>query len=107
MSYKRWYDKDDNLRTIMESLKKLDNNARNAFALDIIQSALSRQTNKDNFLEILNEGVPHEKNRWYDDNEVLQSATMMLKYLPADEIQELFKDLIISLMCGDENLSRD
>ncbi len=103
MSYNRWYDKEDNLRTIVESLKGLDYGARNAFALDIIQSAINKQTNKDNFLEILNNEMADDSKRWYDDNDVVMSAIEMLKYLPPEDVEELFKDLVVSMMCQNED----
>jgi len=103
MSHNRWYDKEENLRTIVESLKGLDPSARNAFALDVIQSAISKQADKDNFLEILNNEMISDAKRWYDDSEIVMSAIEMLKYLPPEEVEELFKDLVISMMCQNEN----
>lgn len=106
MKYNRWYDKNENLRTLVDSLRGLNPNSRHSFALEIIQSALNKQSDKDDFLEELSSEVPPERKRWYDDCDVFQSAIIMLKYLNADEIDDLFKDIIVSMMCEDENFSR-
>ena len=90
----------------MESLRGLDQNLRYAFALEIIQSAISRQADKDAFLETLkNEGLKIGK-RWYDKDDVFHSAIEMLKFLPPAEVQELFRDTIISMMYENEDISR-
>ncbi len=96
MNYNRWYDKEANVRTIVESLQGLDKSARNAFALDIIQSAINKQSDKDSFLEVFNNEMSRDSKRWYDSNEIVQSAIEMLKYLHPEEIEELFKDIIIT-----------
>lgn len=107
MKNNRWYDNNSNLKTIVESLRDMDRNVRDAFALDIIQSAISKQSDKDTFLTILNNNEPLTiGKRWYDREDLFQSAVEMLKFLQPHEIEELFKDAMISIIYEDEDIPR-
>ena len=99
----RWYDRQNKLKNIVESLKNLDSGARHTFALDIIQATINKQSDKDNFLEVLDREAIERGRRWYDRSDMVRSAIEMLKYLPAFEVEELFKDTIISLIYEYDN----
>lgn len=105
--YNRWYDKKENLKTIIDSIQSLEPSSKYAFALDVIQSVISKQPDKDAFLEQLSTMMPQDGTRWYDDDQICQSAVEMLKFIPEEEIEDLFKDNILSMIYENENFSRE
>jgi len=98
MQYKRWYDKNDALKQIMEILENSDFDTRNDIANDIIQLIVNKQYDVDNFIQIFNEQVPLTRNRWYDKDETIFSAVEMLKTINESDKKELFKEILNTIL---------
>ena len=98
MNYKRWYDKNEILKQIMETLEKADSVMRNDIADDIIQLIIDKQYDIDNFIQVINSKSPSKRNRWYDEDETMHSAVEMLKSVDENEKKELFKEILTTIL---------
>ena len=99
MEFTRWYDKDENLKIIMQTLENLDPETRLLIAADIIQMAVeSKVPNTDNFIDDLNAEYIPIRRRWYDTSESLHSAIEMLKLISEEEKQEFLRELFYSIL---------
>jgi len=98
MNYKRWYDKNEILKQIMEMLEKSDPNTRNDIANDIIQLIINKQYDIDNFIQIIYNQDSSARNRWYDQDETMHSAVEMLKSTDENEKKELFNEILNTIL---------
>jgi len=98
MQHKRWYDKNEALKQIMEILESSDPETRNDIANDIIQLIINKQYDIDNFIQVINHESLSNRNRWYDQDETMHSAVEMLKNIDENEKKELFKEILTTLL---------
>ncbi|HBG49494.1 MAG TPA: hypothetical protein DDW90_08350 [Cyanobacteria bacterium UBA9971] len=98
MQHKRWYDKNEALKQIMEILESSDPETQNDIANDIIQLIVNKQYDIDNFIQVINHEIPFNRNRWYDQDETMHSAVEMLKNIDETEKKELFKEILTTLL---------
>ena len=98
MNYKRWYDKNEILKQIMEMLEKADPEMRNDIADDIIQLIIDKQYNVDNFIQVINHQIPSKRTRWYDEDETMYSVVEMLKNVGENEKNELYKEILTTIL---------
>ncbi|MDD3014569.1 MAG: hypothetical protein PHC34_12775 [Candidatus Gastranaerophilales bacterium] len=99
MQFTRWYDRDNNLKFIINVLEKMDEETRRLFASDIIQILVSdKYPNTDEFIDQISANSISSKNRWYDCDELVHSAVEMLKYADTDEKKELLKEFLYSIV---------
>lgn len=99
MQFTRWYDKDKNLRFIVNVLEKLDEETRNNLASEIIQILISdKYPDTDEFIEQINSNWIASSNRWYDQDEIVHSAVEMLKYADTEEKRDLLKEFLYSII---------
>ena len=99
MAYTRWYDKDNQIKIIMDTLEKIDDEIKISVAVDLIQIVMgSKITEADEFIDELNSEYVPVRRRWYDRNETLHSAVEMLKHVEGDEKRELLKEILFSIM---------
>jgi hypothetical protein len=96
--YKRWYDKNEILKQIMELLESSDPDTRNDIANDIIQLIVNKQYDVDTFIQAINEQNLPSRNRWYDKDETMHSAVEMLKNIEESEKNELFKEILTTII---------
>jgi len=103
MQFTRWYDKDNNLKFIINVLEKMDEETRKLFASDIIQILLSdKYPNTDELIEQINGNYNLSRNRWYDNDDLVHSAVEMLKYANTVEKKELLKEFLYSIVNNNE-----
>ena len=98
MQYKRWYDKNETLKQIMEFLEKSNLQTRDNIANDIIQLIINRQYDVDNYIHFINDNDSLSRNRWYDIDETMHSAVEMLKSLEENEKTELFNEILTTII---------
>lgn len=98
MQHKRWYDKNEALKQIMEILENSDPETRNDIANDIIQLIVNKQYDIDNFIQIVNSQSPIKRSRWYDQDETMHSAVEMLKSTDESGKKELFKEILTTIL---------
>lgn len=98
MQHKRWYDKNEALKQIMEVMKSSDSITRNDIANDIIQLIVDKQYDIDNFIQVINSQTPFNRTRWYDKDETMHSAVIMLKNLDENEKNEFFKEILTTIL---------
>jgi len=94
MQNKRWYDNNQNLKTIIESLKNYHD--LDSIALDIIQLMFQKQLDKDDFLETISKDIISRRERCYDRDYMFHSAIEMLKFLPDDAAERILHETIMS-----------
>ena len=98
MNYKRWYDKNEILKQIMETLERSDFDTRNEIANDIIQIIVDRQYDIDKFIHVINDQSVSAKKRWYDEDETMRSAVEMIKSVDEKEKSELFNEILTTIL---------
>ena len=98
MQDKRWSDKNEALKQIMEILESSDPETQNDIANDIIQLIVNKQYDIDNFIQVINHESPSSRNRWYDEDETMHSAVEMLKNIDENEKKELFKEILTTIL---------
>jgi hypothetical protein len=98
MNYKRWYDDDETLSKMIDALKKMNQQTRSMFALDLIQILIEKQPDKDTFLEEVAKENFCDFERWYDSDEMLHSALEMLKHVHPEEKKELYRESLWVIM---------
>lgn len=103
MQYKRWYDKNEALKKIMEILESSDPITRENIANDIIQLIVNKQYDVDNFIRVINSQTPPRRTRWYDEDETIYSAVEMLKNTNESEKKELFREVLATIYSFDED----
>ncbi len=92
MYYKRWYDNNETLRKIIESIGSHPDS--DSIAIDIIQLMFQKQQNKDDFLETINKEFIDQRGRWYDKDYMFHSAIEMLKLLPNELAERILKETV-------------
>lgn len=102
MKHKRWYDKDEALKRIMEFLENSDADRQDEVANDIIQLIVNKQYDVDNFIQVINSQTPEIRNRWYDKDETMHSAIEMLKNVDENEKKELFNEILNTFIFENE-----
>lgn len=98
MQHNRWYEKNETLKQIMETIESFDPETRNDIANDIIQLIVNKQYDVDNFIHIVNNQSPFIRKRWYDKDETTHSAVEMLKNVNEDEKKELFNEILTTIL---------
>ncbi len=100
MDYTRWYDSDDRIRFILDTIESLEEGIRFEAAEDLMQIIINNKfpPELDEFLEQLNSGYVASRRRWYDTDERVHSAVEMLKYINESEKRELLKEYLYSII---------
>ncbi|MDD3149518.1 MAG: hypothetical protein PHV68_01695 [Candidatus Gastranaerophilales bacterium] len=99
MIFTRWYDRDKNLKLIVETLEYIDANTKLELADDIIQIIIDGiGISSDELIDKLDKDYVPGGKRWYDSVDKLYSAVEMLKY--TDELQrtEIIKEIMYSVL---------
>lgn len=92
MQRNRWYDRNENLRKIIEYIKEQDD--LDSIALDIIQLMFQKQQDKDDFLEEIGKDITGKRERWYDNDYMFYSAIEMLKFLPDEAAERILRESV-------------
>ncbi len=90
MYNKRWYDDNENLKGIIEALGKRQD--LDSVALDIIQIMFQKQSDRDDFLEVISKDFIDQRERWYDRYYMFHSAIEMLKFLPSEVAERILRE---------------
>lgn len=99
MPQTRWYDKDNQIKLLIEALEKIDDESQLSVALDVIQMVIfDRGNNTDDFIKKMNSLYIPARNRWYDKEENIHSAVEMLKFVEEPERSELLREILYSIM---------
>lgn len=95
MPHTRWYDKDENMKLLINMLEKFPFEAQESIAEEIIQLLMQKDIKADEFIKNL-EYVP-SRHRWYDKSESVHSAVKMLKKLTIAQRKEIFLEIYASV----------
>lgn len=107
MNFTRWYDKDENLSYVMQTLEQVDEDIKLSVAYDLIQMVVESSSDKDALIEELNADYIPVRRRWYDSYESLHSAVEMLRLVDGDERAELLKEIMHSILYfGSEKIKK-
>jgi hypothetical protein len=100
MDYTRWYDQDDRIRFILDTLESLEEAIRYEAAEDLMQIIINNKypPELDEFLNQLNSSYVANRRRWYDRDERVHSAVEMLKYINEGEKRELLREYLYSMI---------
>lgn len=99
MEYTRWYDKDSQLKLIMETLEHMDKDVQIAVAEDLLQMILQiSQSDYDKIIAKLNENYIPIRRRWYDKDETTHSAIELIKIVDENLKHEVFTEIIYSIL---------
>lgn len=99
MSYSRWYDKYENLKNLMELLKKVDNSFIDIVAQDFLQITLEKYKERfDSTIQEMSKNPLPNYNRWYDKNYDLHTCIEFIKTLDDEEKEDLINAFIMSLV---------
>lgn len=91
----RWYDKDENMKLLINMMEKLPYDAQENIATEIIQLLMQKDIQADEFIKNL-EYVP-SRHRWYDRSENVHSAVKMLKNLTVEQRKDVFSEIFTSV----------
>ncbi|HSA06708.1 MAG TPA: hypothetical protein P5556_05980 [Candidatus Gastranaerophilales bacterium] len=94
MQYNRWYDNNQNLKIIIDSIITAHQNNLDSIAYDLIQVMFEKQPDKDDFLEIISKNINSQKDRWYDNNYMFHSAIEMLKFVSPEAAERILKETL-------------
>lgn len=95
-NYTRWYDCDEHIQLLIETLKLADDDMKILISTDIIQLILNDKCpDIDSLIEKID---PKFRRRWYDRNETVHSAVELLKYIKQKEKEELLKEVLSSVI---------
>jgi len=98
MNFTRWYDRDERLKLVMETMEQLNDEVKLAIAVDLIQMIVDKRSSKlDNLIDELNKEYIPVRRRWHDRSETLHSAVEMLKLTSDSERPELVKEILYSI----------
>ena len=101
-TYRRWYDKDPVLSKAMNTLKNTDDNVQIQIALNLIKIVIEHQIEENNvnsvndLINTVQEASNYDeshKSRWYDLNETLRAAILMLQNCPEDLRKKISVDM--------------
>ena len=99
MAYIRWYDKDEQLKHIMELLEKSSPEVKISVALDILQMLFNKNlAHSDNLIDDINEKYVPVRQRWYDESETLHSAVEMLRLISEEDRNDIYQEIMQSLL---------
>lgn len=105
MVFKRWYDHNPILKQIMEILEHANPDIQEDIVSDIIQIIISKQYDTDNFIQSIDNQIPLQRKRWYDEDETLHSAVEMLKNIDENDKKELLSEILsIIIRYNDEKM---
>lgn len=99
---RRWYDKDPILSKAMNTLENSDDQIQLRIALNLIKIVIEHKIEQADFTSVddLIASVKDASNyndaqnsRWYDLNETVRAAMLMLQNCPADLQQKVTKDI--------------
>lgn len=101
-TYRRWYDKDPVLSKAMTTLKNTEDNVQIQIALNLIKIVIEHKIEQNN-LSSVNDLITtvkeasgydtNHKSRWYDLNETLRAAILMLQNCPGDLQKKISVDM--------------
>jgi hypothetical protein len=98
MEFTRWYDKDEQLKALMQTLEHVNDDIKLSVAADLLQMVLeSKCPNTDDFIDDLNAEYLPVRRRWYDRFETLHSTVEIIKNTEGDEKRELIKEIMYSI----------
>lgn len=98
MSFTRWYDKDENLKLVMQTIEGLDDATKLSIATDLIQMMMDKKfPHTDDVIDDLNADYLPIRRRWYDKFESLHSAVEMIKLVDVEDKQEVIKEILYSI----------
>lgn len=105
MQYNRWYDKYENLKSLILLLERVDEDSLELIAQDFIQVIMQKYADRlDSVIKELNNNPPPRYNRWYDKNYNLHTCIEFIKTLDDNEKEELVNSLLMSLLSFIENI---
>lgn len=101
MAYRRWYDVDPKLSSVVHAMEFLNKDTQLYFAAKVLElaEALLKQQGGNAYLETLDDrkkdglNKSQAKNRWYDRHETLHKAFNYLYALPAIDRREIANKL--------------
>ncbi|MEW5821385.1 MAG: hypothetical protein AB1782_14435 [Cyanobacteriota bacterium] len=101
-SNRRWYDKDPVLSKAMATLEKSEDKIQIQIALNLIKIVIEHKieqedvTSVEDILSSVNDAsnaLQGKKQRWYDLNETLRAAILMLQNCPDDLQKRIARDM--------------
>lgn len=97
--YNRWYDKYNDLKSLLMLLETVEQNHVELIAQDFLQIIFEKYGSKfDDAIKHMSENPPPRYERWYDKNYDLHTCIEFIKTLNDNEKIELINSFIISLM---------
>ena len=95
----RWYDKDPQLKGILNILQKAPDDMRQDIAMEIIQIIINENfTTSDDLLSFAKSNYIGEAKRWYDLDELVHTAVEMIKLLSDSERQIVLFEVAQSIL---------
>ena len=99
MNYTRWYDKDQYLKFIMDTIENVKDELKRDIVNDFIQIIMQDScSDMDGFINKINNEYVSDRHRWYDKDESISSVVEMLKFVDEEKKKELLKELVDILM---------
>ena len=100
MQAARWYDKYSDLKSILQTLKGVDEDILELITQDFIQIVLSRYNNQlDSVIMNTSANLPPDYKRWYDRNYNLHTCVEFIKTIDDDnERIRLINDFVATVL---------
>lgn len=99
MNYTRWYDKDINLKALMQVLEAMPDEAKLEVTTEILQLLMQNYApHTDEMIEELNGQYVPIRRRWYDKFETLHSAVEILRITEAEERKEIIAEIFRTII---------
>ncbi|MEW5819906.1 MAG: hypothetical protein AB1782_06915 [Cyanobacteriota bacterium] len=97
--FMRWYDKDPQLKTIINFLEKAPDEMRNDVAMDLIQIIVQEDfTTSDELITFAKSNYIGSGQRWYDIDELVHTAIEMIKLLNDDERRVVLSEVAQTIL---------
>lgn len=99
MEYTRWYDKDINLKALMQLLESLSDEEKLIITSDILQVLMMNYSpDTDNLIEELDGQYIPVRRRWYDKFETLHSAVEILRITDLQKRREIINEIFQTVL---------
>ncbi len=99
MEYTRWYDKDINLKALMQLLESLSDEEKLIITSDILQVLMMNYSpDTDNLIEELDGQYIPIRRRWYDKFETLHSAVEILRITDLQKRREIINEIFQTVL---------
>lgn len=96
--YKRWYDKNPDLKDILNLIEKLDTDLQDKIAIDVMQILINDfNLDLDRKINEISKNYTYKCSRWYDKNINLFSAFEIIKNLPCQIQKEVINRISESI----------